>query len=415
MTQALLLIALLLSAFFSGSETAFISARRFKLEAWARQGRRGAASVLRLLSRPEKYLTTTLVGNNVAVVTASTLLAIALRPYFSGAAIIAISSAFLLIVGEILPKSLARERATDVALGAYWILEAAHIVFFPLIWGVTHVSRWILQLVGMESGSVERFFSRKDLELLLRESADSGLMRAEESLWVERWLKRGRQKAYEVMIPRTEIEAVDCEASMETLARRFEVTGNSRLPVYEGDIDHIVGVAFAKDLLLNPTEDIRSLCRAPLFVPETLSVSRLLSQMQEAQVTIALVVDEYGGTAGLLTMEDLFEEYFGEFGEESKNEALWVRKATPRQIDVHARVEIESLNERFALSLPEGDYLTLGGLILDRLGHIPARGERVDLESCRLVVLSSVGKKIHWVRILLKVKPDFSLEKTQNF
>jgi len=410
MTLLLLGVALFFSAFFSATETAFISARRFKFEVWVRQKRRGASAALRLLKKPDRFLTTTLVGNNIAVVSASTLMALLLNESFGAHVITGISALVLLVFGEILPKSLARERASAVVLRVHWIISGARLIFYPIIVFVTKISRWVLSMLGRESESVVRFFSRKDLEMLVREGAETGMMDTEISELIGRWLNRGRQPVHEAMVPRLEVEGVEKQSAVDVAAAEFERTGHSRLLVFEGDIDHIIGILHVKDLVFREDRTVVGLMKPVLYVPESLAIAQCMHQLQQANAMLAVVIDEYGGTAGIVTLEALLEEYFGEMGDGDARDSSLIRKETPRIIDVHARAEIDMLNYRYDLALPQGDYHTLGGLILDRLGHIPQRGEKIELAWCKLVVFSAAHHQIKWVRVIRKNPTDFSLE-----
>ena len=394
------MVALSFSAFFSGSETALISANRFRLEVWVRRGVKRARQAFEFLEEPEHFLTTTLVGNNIAVVAASSLMAVFLDPYLNGFIIILVSSAFLLIFGEIVPKSIARERATGFTLHASYYLRIFYVIFFPLIWSVMKLSQFLLKLLGFENESVKSFFTRKDLAMLVREGEQAGLVDQEERGLISRFVLRGNQKVREVMIPRTEMVVVKKNEPISDVSLIFQKTGYSRLPVIGKTIDEILGMITVKDILLEKPESIKQIMRDALFIPESASIASLLREMQEKSKGLSVVVDEYGGTAGLVTLEDIVEEFFGEIQDEYDDESSHYRKIGPGQIDVSARVQIEELNERFGLNLPEGEYQTLGGLLLDQLGHIPKRGERLEMAACTLVILSAFRKKVSWVRII---------------
>jgi len=394
------LVALSFSAFFSGSETALISANRFRLEVWVRRGVKRARQAFEFLEEPEHFLTTTLVGNNIAVVAASSLMAVFLDPYLNGFIITLVSSAFLLIFGEILPKSIARERATGFTLHASYYLQIFYVIFFPLIWSVMKLSQFLLKLLGFENESVKSFFTRKDLAMLVWEGEQAGLVDQEERGLISRFVLRGNQKVREVMIPRTEMVVVKKNEPIRDVSSIFQKTGYSRLPVIGKTIDEILGMITVKDILLEKPERINQIMRDVLFIPESASIASLLREMQEKSKGLSVVVDEYGGTAGLVTLEDIVEEFFGDIQDEYDDESSHYRKIGPGQIDVSARVQIEELNERFGLNLPEGEYQTLGGLLLDQLGHIPKRGERLEMAACTLVILSAFRKKVSWVRII---------------
>jgi putative hemolysin len=381
-----------------------ISTRRIKLEAWLRGKRWGAKQAYQFLQKPERFLTTTLVGTNIAIVTASFIMAIYLDPYFNGFIITVISSLLLLLFGEILPKSIARDRATNFTVYISPVLRFFYILFFPLIWGVIGISYILLRNIGVKGENVKRFFSRKDLELLIREGEKSELIDQEERSLISRFILRGNQKIREIMIPRTDIVAVKIDTPVNRAARIFEKTGYSRLPVIGENIDEILGIITVQDILLENPQKIREILREPIFIPEISRMIHLLKTFKMRHIGMALAVDEYGGIAGLVTLEDIIEEFFGDIHDEFDEELNLYRKVSPRQIDVSAKVRIEDINERFKLHLPEGNYQTLSGYLMDQLGNIPRRGERLETDRCTLTVLSSTRKKINWVRIVRKKK-----------
>jgi magnesium and cobalt transporter len=239
-----------------------------------------------------------------------------------------------------------------------------------------------------------------DLEMLVREGEKAGIVGEEERGLISRFILRGNQKIRDIMIPRTEMTTVKNTASGVEVAVLFEKTGYSRIPVVGRTDDEVLGMITAKDILIHRPVTIQTIIREIHFVPETLTVAELLKEMREKSISMAIVIDEYGGTAGLVAFEDIIEEFFGEIQDEHDDDRSMYRKIAHRRIDVNAKVEIRELNQRFGLDLPEGEYKTLGGLIIDRLGRIPKRGERIDMASCRLVVLSALRKRIDWVRIL---------------
>jgi len=370
-----------------------------------RRGLWGAKQALVFLQHPERFLTTTLVGTNIAIVTASTLLATSLDPYLSGWAITVISSTLLLFFGEILPKTIAREYATTFTLYSSLLLRFLYIVLYPIIRTIMIVSNFLLRLAGSKGNSVKRFFSRQDLELLVRESEKAGMVNEEERRLISRLILRGNQKVREIMIPRTEMATVRKNESISNAVALFTKTGYSRFPVVGRDVDDVVGMITSKDILLDRPRTITSVLRPIPFVPETRAVAGLLKDFQKQHTSLAIVVDEYGGTAGLVTLEDIVEEFFGDIQDEFDEDPSLYRKIGARQIDVHARVSISELNERFGLGLPEGEYQSLGGLLMDLLGHIPKRNEQAELDTCTLVVLSAFHRKVHWVRIIRKPAP----------
>ena len=395
-------MALFFSAFFSGAETALISVSRIKLEVWVRRGVKGAKKTFAFLHHPEHFLTTTLVGTNIAVVAASSLMAFHLEHYLNGFAITAVSSFFLLFFGEILPKSIARDRAAVFMLRSSVFIRFFYLLLYPIIFCVMGLSRLLLKVLGLERESVKRFFPRKDLEMLVREGERSGLVDVEEMDLISRLIIRGNHRVKEIMVPRTEIIAVKHEETIDRISRIFETTGYSRLPVMGKDMDEIIGMINVKDVLLEKPSTVKQILRNVLYVPESRLIASLMKEMQDERIGMAIVVDEYGGTAGLVTLEDIVEEFFGEIQDEFDEVSSPYRKIGSKQIEVNANVQIEELNDRFGLKLPEGDYHTVGGLLMERFGHIPKRGEQVKMPTCTLVVLSATRRTVDWVRVIIR-------------
>ncbi len=273
-------------------------------------------------------------------------------------------------------------------------------MLYPLIWLVTALSRLLLKLLGMEKGSVKRFFTRKDMEMLVKEGEQGGLVNKDERGLISRFILRSNQKVRDIMIPRTEIIAVKENESISKVLNIFEKTGYSRLPVMGKTMDEILGFVTAKDILLKEPTNLRQVMRNLLFVPETRVIANLLREMQEKRIGMAIVVDEYGGTAGLVTLEDIVEEFFGDIQDEFDEDTNLYRKIGPHQIDVNAKIHVDELNERFGLNLPVGEYKTLGGLLIEHLGRIPKRQEKIEIGTRTFIILSASKKKINWVRIV---------------
>ncbi|MBN2030477.1 HlyC/CorC family transporter [bacterium] len=390
------------SAFFSSAETAMISTRRVKLEVWVRRGVRGAKQALQFLHKPERLLTTILVGNNIANVAAASLIAVYLEAHFNGFIITAISSLFLLLFAEFFPKTFSRDRATTFIIKATFLIRGFYYLLYPFTWTVMTFSQFLLKLIGLQSGHVKGFFTRKDLEMLVREGEEWGLVNRDERNLISRLILCGNQKVREIMIPRTEMVVVKVNDPVSKALTIFQKTGYSRLPVTGKSVDEIQGMITVRDILLEEPKKIREIMRDVLFVPETRIIASLLREMKRKHLWVAIAVDEYGGTAGLVTLEDLVEEFLGDIQDEFDEELRLYRKITPRYIDVNARVEIEELNKRFKFSFPEGEYQTLGGLLMGSLGHIPKRKEKWETPTCYCVVLSASRKKVNWVRIIRK-------------
>jgi putative hemolysin len=402
LSTALLASALLMSAFFSGSETALLGARRIKLEIWAKHGMRRAKNALAIVENPEKYLVTLLVGTNIANVIFSSLMAMMFSASWSGWTITATSSLAVLILAEIIPKSLATDRASLWTAEAPYALHFFHALFYPLVKVSMDLSRLIMRRIGLRYMELQRFLSRREMEALVQEGHKHGVVNFRQRELLLNFILKGNQKVRDLMIPRTEITAVRQNMPVPEIVALLVKTGYSRIPVYGKDLDDIRGFIMSKDILVKKPRQAKSIIRKILFVPESRGIASFLKEMQKAGIGAAVVVDEYGGTAGFLTIEDLVEAFFGDIQDEHDEVENLFGKVTPHQIDVQARIEVRELNERFRLNLPEGGYQTLSGLIQEELGHIPRPGEKIDLPICTVCVLTGTRKSVGWVRVSKK-------------
>lgn len=412
---ALILVMLALSAFFSGSEIAFVTANRLRAEVRARRGGFVGRIVRDFLHDPGTLLTTTLVGNNVALVVYSTLMSIALHepltalftgwlntPAVSGPVMILqtiIAAIIVLTFGEILPKSLLREPPERALMGLAFPLKLTYWLFLPFIKVASWASNMIVRLFGGPEQSFQKFLAR-DFELAIRESRETGALDLdeEESEILTNVFELRTLRVKDSMIPRTEIEAVDEVIDLETAQSRFIETGFTRLPVYRENIDRIVGVILAHDLFHEPAS-LAEIVRPIQVVPESKPARDLLFSFLKSGTSLAVVIDEFGGTAGIVTVEDLLEELFGDIRDEHDAEDAPMRRVNETTCLVSGRVELEDLEEKMSIALPEGDYDTVAGFLLDRLGSIPAVHETFELEGYSFTVLTASANRIESVRI----------------
>ena len=410
---------LLLSAFFSGSEIAFVSANRIKAEARAGGDSRVSNAVRGFLKNPESFLITTLVGNNLALVLYSSLMAIQLEGVVHGfwssrlsagvaievstiATQTLIASVFVLFFGEILPKSIARQAANKTIFLVALPLKAFYYLLLPF----NKVSGWVslslLRLFGQKQESGKRAF-RLEIEATIRESTSSGQIELDEkhSQLLSNVFTISKARVKDSMVPRTEIEGINHGAAIDAVRDRFAATGFSKLPVYNDNIDNVVGVVFAHDLFRHP-ESLGEMIREVRFVPETKKSRDLLAEFLEDRVSIAIVIDEYGGTAGLVTIDDLIEELTGEIHDEFDTAEFVARKLDDKTFVASGRAEIDELRNEHRLDLPEGDYETVAGLLLEHLGYIPAANEECSIGGFRFTILKARSHRIDLVEIIKK-------------
>ena len=418
MLPALILLTLLLSAFFSGSEIAYVAANRLRVEVVARRSGIVGSIVSRFINDPSTLLTTTLVGNNLALVAYSTLFAFFLDPllhsFYSVSAGLTevslalvvlltqtvIASAIVLIVGEIIPKLVLREIADRVVFVLGIPLRITYYVLLPLI----VVARWSAMLiVKWLNADADKYstFMRRDFEIMIEESKLSGELDLDvkESALLSNMFAMGSIRVKESMVNRTDIVAVEESTSIDDLLQVFVASGHSKLPVYRDNIDNIVGVAFAYDLFDDPGTLI-DMMRTATFVPETKLSKDLLQEFLETKTSVAIVIDEYGGTAGIVTSEDLLEELFGDIQDEFDTDDHVLRVIDERTVIASGRIEIDELDKETGLQLPEGDYETVAGYLLERLGTIPAARDEIELDGFRFVILQAMANRVDLVRIM---------------
>ncbi|HYG68763.1 MAG TPA: hemolysin family protein [Anaeromyxobacteraceae bacterium] len=412
-----LLLLLALSAFFSGSESAFATASRLRAEARAQRGGFLGGIARRFLHDPPALLTTTLVGNTLALVAFATLLglylAAPLTAFWSDAlgteavaGPVLISQALLatllvLVFGEVAPKALLRAPSERVVLALALPLQAAYGLFLPVVKVAGWAAGALARLLGGPAEGVQQFL-RGDFGLGLRERREAGALDpggAEETEMLANVFELRALRVRDSMVPRIEIHAVEEAASLDAVRQRFIETGHSRLPVYREHIDQVVGVVLAHDLFHEPAS-LAAILRPVQAVPESKPVRDLLFSFLQRGTSLAVVIDEYGGTAGIVTIEDLLEELFGDIRDEHDPARAPMRRIDESTVVASGRVELEALEEAFGIALPEGDYDTVAGFLLDRLGNIPVEREAFDLDGYRFTVLKASANRIEAVRIM---------------
>lgn len=416
MELAVILLMLILSAFFSGSEIAFVVANRLRVEVLARREGIVGPIVRDFLQNPSTFLTTTLVGNNISLVVYSTLMALYLSPLFEGiytgvglsdgtldVAVLAtqtlIASIVILLFGEILPKSLMREAANHAVFYLAIPLRITYYVLLPMVKLAALSASLLIKLFRAEADTFAQFI-RRDFEVIIQESKASGELELDEdeSELLSNVFSMNTIRVKESMMPRTDVVAVEENTSLVDLLARFIETGHSKLPVYRENIDNIVGVVFAYDLFDAPTT-LADIVRPAQFVPESKRSKDLLREFLATNTSVAIVIDEYGGTAGLVTREDLLEELFGDIQDEFDTETEILRQAGDGTLIASGRVHIDEIMEEFGLEIPEGDYETVAGYLLERIGAIPAPQDQFQFDGFRFDILKATTNRIDLVRI----------------
>jgi CBS domain containing-hemolysin-like protein len=320
--------------------------------------------------------------------------------------ILLISTALLLLFGELIPKYLARELADNLIMIAVIPIRFVTLLLFPIVKFTSGLSELLTRTSKkMDREEMHHLFNREDIQSLIDESTRAGKVGETESEIINKIIELREQKVYEAMTPRTEIIGVELDSSISDVLNVFIDSGYSKLPVYEENLDKIKGLVIAYDMFINPS-DLQSIIRDVIFVPETKKSLEMLNELLEKQISVAIVVDEFGGTAGLVTVEDLIEEMFGEIKDEYDVEDEICKKIDGLTYVLSGKVEIDYLNEEYELNLPEGDYETIGGLITNFTGKIPTKGEIIKIDDFNFLIIRSDKTKVDLVK--LTIKPEYS-------
>jgi CBS domain containing-hemolysin-like protein len=403
----LLIGALLVAAYAAAAETALVSASKLRMRTAAEGGDRRAAVVARLQADPNASLSTILTLNNVAVIVASTaavLYSLEQLSHVSQFVVDLVLSFVVLVACEIAPKSLALRYNERFALALGPSIRVLTIALRPIVGVLTFLGTLPLRALGQAQEVRGPYVTEQELKLLVTVSEQQGVVDEEEREMIHGVLELADKMVREIMVPRVDIATVEAGGSVDDVIALINETGHSRIPVYESSIDNVVGIVYAKDLLRprDRNTTLRQIAREPYFVPETKRAAELLHELQLKKVHIAMVVDEYGGTAGLVTLEDLTEEIVGEIRDEYDiAEQEEIQFLSDNEALVTARLSIEDAVELLHLDVDpeELESDSIGGLIYERLGEIPKPGAVVQLGDTRLTVESVRRNRIQAVRI----------------
>ena len=404
-TLGAVLLCLLASAFFSSAEIAFLAANRVRLRHLAEQGSRIARGYMAAFQQPERLLSTAMMGVTIAHVVSSAVATAALLSWVGGQASLwatVILTPLMLVFGEILPKALTQPRATELALRTYDPLRAVAWLLAPIVGIANLLVRAILRGLG-HGERRDPFVSRADLRLLVEREPDGATdVREEEREMIEGIFDLVETSVREVMVPLVDVVAIPEDASIDDAVSQVRETGHSRLPVYRERIDHVVGVVAALDVLGRggAGETIRTLMRPAHYVPATKRISDLLPEMQRRRIQLAVVVDEYGASQGIVTVGDIIEEIVGAIPDDRERTPSQLVRLPDGSYLVAGRLWIEELNEALDWSLPtKKDYETVAGLILSALGRIPRPGEQVTVGNYELAVVDADERRILKVKV----------------
>jgi putative hemolysin len=409
-------IALLLIAFFSGIEIAFVSANKLRVELLKEKGSSSAKIISGFNSNPSRFISTMLIGLNIAVVLFGSIA----ETYFSPERLgfdqvnpvswlivqTVVTTFIILIFGELIPKILFRVNSDQTLLLFAYPVKLVYVLLSPLTNLFHSLARWILQrLFSIQLREGGQDFTEEDLEYLVKETAveenDTDEADHLNSEIFEKALYLKDIKVRNCMIPRPEIQSFEVTDSLEDLRKMFIETKLSRIIVYDEMIDKIMGYVHHFDMLKEP-KAVRTLIRPILTIPDSMTARDLLLQFIRERKNMAWVVDEYGGTAGIITLEDLMEEIFGEIEDEHDEEDLTEKKLSANEYVFSGRLEIDYLNNEYDLDIPEGDYATLSGYIISNFEDLPEAGTEIDMDHFHVKILRASETRIDVVSLVLK-------------
>ena len=434
-----LVVLTVLEGFFVAAEIALVSIRRSRVEQLVDEGRPGAKRVQRLLDDPGRFLAVCQLGLTVIGFLASAFAAVSLSKQLAelfvsagmgagtadGVSLVVVTvvlALFTIVFAELVPKTLALANSERFALTLSVPLVLLGRILTPVVALLTSITRAITRPLGARVSS-DAHHTAEELRLIVERGGEQGILEAEEEQMINAVIELGDRRLHQVMVPRIHIVSIPASASFDEAIELVVAEGHSRIPVYETSVDEVVGILYAKDLLpfLKSTSaeppSLRSLLRTPVFVPESLSIDDLLHEFQRRKVHMAIVLDEYGGTAGLVTIEDLLEEIVGEIQDEYDEEEPLIERLGDDRARIDGRAAVEDLVDLWDIRLTledEEEYDTVGGLVYHRIGGVPQPGDEVLLDGLRLTVESTDGRRVAKVMVVRDHTLDGRREDNQD-
>ncbi|MDE7301555.1 MAG: hemolysin family protein [Clostridia bacterium] len=413
-----IIVCILLSGFFSSTETAFTAINKIRLRAKADDGDKGAKRVLKLADRYNSLLTTILIGNNIVNILASALATLLFASFIADEAVsTAVSTAVLtvvvLIFGEITPKTLAKEFPEGFArFSSIPIMVLSYILIpFTFLFGL-----WKKLLLKIFKHKEDNAITDDELKIMVEEAEQEGGINAQESDLIKSAIEFNDLEAKDILVPRVDLVAIDAETALDEVDKIFMETRYSRLPVYKGSIDNIVGILHEKDFIKQRTDKSFSLekaARPAIFVVETTKISAVLQQLQKSKSHMAVVSGEFGDTVGIITMEDILEELVGEIWDEHDEVLKDITKVSDNEYKVLGSTSVNDLSEYFDLGEIENDSTTVGGWVIDMLGKVPDMGDEATYGNLQITVAKTEFRRITELKIVV-LTPEEEAEKAKK-
>ena len=407
----IIVVCIIMSAYFSATETAFSSLNRIRIKNMVEKGDKKAELVLRLSEDYDSLLSTILIGNNIVNIALSSLATVLFVDWLGaemgpGVSTIVVTI-IVLIFGEVSPKSIAKENPESFAMFSATFLQLLVIVLTPFNYLFGLWKKVLSKIVKSENNNS---ITEEELLTIVAEAEQEGGIDEQESILIRSAIGFSEQEAKDILTPRIDIAGVSTEATKEEIAQVFIETGYSRLPVYEENIDHIVGILYQKDFynyIYHTEQEVASIIKPAVFIPESKNVGELLKELQQKKSHIAVVLDEYGGTTGIVTMEDILEELVGEIWDEHDEVTREIEMISEYEYTVLGSTNLEDLFETFDKEKDEErEVLTVSGWVMDVLGKIPEKGDTFQYENLKVKVLEMDSKRVEKIQILIEKEKE---------
>lgn len=404
----ILIICLVLSALFSASETALMSLSKIRVKQMIENREKGANRINKLLSDPSRLLSAILIGNNVVNIGASSLMTSLAIDAFGNTGVgvaTGIMTLLILVFGEITPKSLAAKNSEKISVRLSGFIEFVTNLLTPISFVLNIITDFLVKLLGGEVDKKKPFITQEELKTIVNVSYKEGVLEGEEKDMIYNVFDFSDSQVNDVMVPRTEIVAIDVDLPYEEIIKIINKEQYSRIPVYENTIDNIIGILYVKDLLFldvnkESTFDLRKYIRQPYFTPEYKSIKELFKEMRTNRNHMVVIIDEYGGTEGIVTIEDVVEEIVGDIEDEYDKKIKEIEVIKEDEYLVNGNVRIDIINELIGTHIESKDFDTIAGFVIGIIDRLPEAGEEIEYENIRFIIENIDRNRIKKIRIL---------------
>lgn len=395
----------LISAFFSMTETALFSLTKIEKRRLQEKTSWLIVKVFDHLKQPRRTLMTVLIGNMIANTWAASLATLILLDLWGEQSLgmgMAVFTFLFILFCEVIPKAISVVRNQKIVVWTALPLEVFAIIFFPFRWAARFITDWILIHIAHERRERPDQISESELKAIVKIGEEEGILDSEEHHMIQKLFNFGERPVKAIMTPRIDLIGLDTEEKRQQHIEIIKKHHFSFLPVYQENLDHVLGIVSVQEMMLWPEKSIQSLLAAPLFIPETKRIDELLELFQKKQVSLAICIDEHGGTSGIVTLEDILEEIFGEYYDEYAKVENPIRSINPQEYLVEAKVNLRQFNDYFGASLQARESETLGGFILEKLGEIPNKGKTLEEDSFIFKINDVIRQRIRTVLVVRK-------------